>query len=212
MGIGSWDGTGDGQTSCFSAQASGILALTEPCTHNQLIGCQCQNHHKRKKRKMTPEKAELIAEMWEKSRSSGEIAKKLEITRGSVMGVIHRFKEKGVVFHRPARKMVSVEHPPIEVKPMTKPPMPIKSQINVHHEPAPDAGITIFELTSRSCRYILGPVNGDNTRYCGEPKVSTAYCKQHKALCYYTLNPKLDASHDIGDTKWIGDGATRAAS
>jgi hypothetical protein len=70
----------------------------------------------------------------------------------------------------------------------------------------------MFELTSKSCRYILGPVNGDNTRYCGEPKVSTAYCKQHKALCYYTLKPKSDTGHNVGDPKRIGDGTTRTAS
>jgi hypothetical protein len=158
--------------------------------------------------------------MWENGATSGEIAKAVEITRGTVMGVIHRFKGKGRVFHRIAKKVVTVEQPQEEVKPMVKNLAPIAPKIKVHKpKPAPlpeppklEGGITMFELTPKSCRYILGPVNGDNTRYCGEPKVSTAYCEQHKALCYYSLKPKSDASHNVGDTKWIRNGATRTAS
>jgi hypothetical protein len=172
---------------------------------------------------MTQERNELIAEMWEVSGlSSTEIAKSLGVTRGTVMGVIHRFKEKGRVFHRVAKKVVTVAQPQEEVKPMVKKPRPIEPKIKVHKLapiPAPlpkppklDGGITIFELTPKSCRYILGPVNGENTRYCGEPKTGKSYCRQHRALCYYTLKPRSDASHDVGDTKGIGDGATRTAS
>jgi len=169
---------------------------------------------------MTQERNEIIAEMWENGKTSGEIAKARGITRGTVMGVIHRFKEKGRVFHRIANKAVTIAQPQEKVKPMVKNLGPIEPKIKVH-KPAPapipeppklDGGITIFELTSKSCRYILGPVNGENTRYCGEPRTSTAYCNQHKALCYYILKPKLDASHDVGDTKRIGNGATRSAS
>jgi hypothetical protein len=172
---------------------------------------------------MTQKRNELIAEMWEVSGlSSTEIAKSLGVTRGTVMGVIHRFKGKGRVFHRVAKKVVTVAQPQEEVKPMVKNPRPIEPKIKVH-KPAPapapipeppkiDGGVTMFELTSKSCRYILGPVNGDNTRYCGEPKENKSYCKQHRALCYYILKPKSDASHNVGDTKGIGDGATRAAS
>lgn len=176
---------------------------------------------------MTQKRNELIAEMWEVSGlSSTEIAKALGITRGTVMGVIHRFKEKGRVFHRVAKKVVTVAQPQEEVKPMVKNLAPIEPKIKVH-KPAPipapipaplpkppklDGGITIFELTPKSCRYILGPVNGENTRYCGEPKTGKSYCQQHRALCYYTLKPRSDASHNVGDTKGIGDGATRTAS
>jgi hypothetical protein len=160
--------------------------------------------------------------MWESGLSSGEIAKSLGVTRGAVMGVIHRIKGNGRVFHRVAKKVVTVAQPQEEVKPMVKNPRPIEPKIKVH-KPAPapaplpkppklDGGVTMFELTPKSCRYILGPVNGDNTRYCGEPKVSTAYCKHHKALCYYTLKPKSDTGHNVGDPKRIGDGTTRTAS
>ena len=162
----------------------------------------------------------VIAEMWESGLSSGEIAKSLGVTRGTVMGVIHRFKGKGRVFHRIAKKVVTVAQPQEKVKPMVKNLAPIEPKIKVH-KPAPapipeppkiDGGVTMFELTSKSCRYILGPVNGDNTRYCGEPKENKSYCKQHRTLCYYILKPKSDTSHNVGNPKRIGDGATRAAS
>ena len=154
---------------------------------------------------MRETRKELIAEMWENGKSSGEIANILEITRGTVMGVIHRLKAKGKVFHKISNKTVTIAQIPKKEKPMVKKPKlkvfkPEPETIEIY-----EGGITIFDLTSRSCRYILGPVDGEHTRYCGEPKSGKSYCRKHRSLCYYILKPKLNTSHNVGDTKRIGD-------
>lgn len=46
---------------------------------------------------------------------------------------------------------------------------------------------TFEGLTVWSCRFIIGPVNGLNTVYCGEPKTTRFLCDEHHKLCYIPL-------------------------
>jgi len=144
-----------------------------------------------------PDRNELIAEMWETSGlSSNEIAKSLGITRGTVMGVIHRFGQNGRVFHRKRNgKAVTI---PTEVREETvvrkNPAKTVQLPLLAWLEPeevqpvSPSTGITILELTYTSCRYIIGEVNGADTLYCGDTVEDKAFCKAHKRLCYYNAN------------------------
>lgn len=52
-----------------------------------------------------------------------------------------------------------------------------------------DGGISILELAPRSCRWVLGDVNGVDTRYCGKKnrglhKGGSSYCGQHERLAW----------------------------
>lgn len=147
---------------------------------------------------MTEDRNKEIAELWEIGYTSGEIARKLEISRGAVMGVIHRFRANGEKISRRAKPKFAVEPPKKEVAPVVK-----KSTKSVKAKPlkpqplfetlAPvllNANCTFMDLTPQSCRFIIGPVAGLNTVYCGEPKSGKSFCKQHRKLCYYTIQPK----------------------
>jgi hypothetical protein len=150
---------------------------------------------------MIEDRNKEIAKLWETGYTSGEIARKLEISRGSVMGVIHRFRANGEKISRRAKPKFAIEPPKKEVAPVVKkstksvkakPPKPLKP-LPLFETPAPvllNANCTFMDLTPQSCRFIIGPVRGLDTIYCGEPKSGRSFCKQHKKLCYYTIQPK----------------------
>ena len=130
----------------------------------------------------------VIVELWETGLSSTEIGKKLNITRGSVMGVIHRLRANGEKISRRKVYVVKVE----AVKPTAKKIGPPKIKSKPLKEEAPPmvlfgTNCTFIDLTPYSCKYIIGPVNGLQTVYCGERKVGRSFCKEHHELCYYPI-------------------------
>jgi hypothetical protein len=147
---------------------------------------------------MKKERNEKIAELWEKGHTSGEIAKMVGITRSAVMGLIHRFRANGKNISRRKEQKFAVEPPKEEVEPVVKqsdkPDRPPKIKATPLPEepfPPPMAGenCTFVNLTRRSCRYIIGPVRGLETIYCGKPIEGKAFCAEHKQLCYIYAKP-----------------------
>lgn len=55
-----------------------------------------------------------------------------------------------------------------------------------------EGGITIYELTEDTCRFVIG-----KHRYCGEGVTDGSYCGTHSAICYQPLKPKVVAPRDI---------------
>ena len=148
---------------------------------------------------MGKERQVVIAEKWEEGWTSGEIARHLDITRGAVMGVIHRLKAAGIVFHRKSKETVTSVPPITREEPMVEKPKLFELKIKIPPFPPPEdepeqleepsVGVTIMALTRKSCRYVLGPVTGANTLYCGKPINGRAFCKEHRRLCYVYAKP-----------------------
>ena len=144
---------------------------------------------------MTKERNRKIAELWELGRTSGEIARELVISRNTVMGVIHRFRANGKNISRRIEMKIVIEPPKEEVEPMVKKPEAppkIKAKPLPEEPPAPSmtgGNCTFMGLTYRSCRYIIGPVRGLDTIYCGEPKAGRSFCKEHQNQCYIYAKP-----------------------
>jgi len=66
-------------------------------------------------------------------------------------------------------------------------------------EPPPDGGITIVELTARTCRWPLGdPSEFDDFRFCGAAKTPDLgpYCAYHARLAY---RPALSRERESAD-------------
>ena len=137
---------------------------------------------------MNDEIKAAIVELWESGLSSTEVGKKLNITRNMVMGVIHRLRANGEKISRRKVHVVKVE----ESKPMAKKDAPPKIKSKLMKEEAVPTVLlgmncTFIDLTPFSCKYIIGPVNGLQTVYCGERKVGRSFCKAHQKLCYYPV-------------------------
>lgn len=160
---------------------------------------------------MKTERNEKIAELWEKGHTSGEIAKKLGITRSAVMGLIHRFRANGENISRRAKPKFAVEPPKEEVEPVVKqsdkPDRPPKIKAMPLPEeplapPMTEKNCTFMGLTYRSCRYIIGPVRGLDTIYCGEPKAGRSFCKEHETACYIYAKPlAVKSAASTGDAQ-----------
>ena len=118
------------------------------------------------------ERNEAIGDMWQENQlTASQIANEFGITKGAVMGVIHRLRASGrVLDHRSDKKK------------------PVAYQTFKSKLAPPNTGVTIMGLTSRSCRYILGDIDGENTIYCGDPIDGRSWCLKHRKLCYYYAN------------------------
>ena len=151
---------------------------------------------------MTKERNRKIAELWELGRTSGEIARELVISRNTVMGVIHRFRANGENISRRIEMKIVIEPPKEEVEPVVKKPEAppkIKAKPLPEEPPAPPmmgANCTFMGLTYQSCRFIIGPVRGLDTIYCGEPKAGRSFCKEHQNQCYIYAKPLTAKSAD----------------
>jgi hypothetical protein len=165
---------------------------------------------------MTKERNRKIAELWELGRTSGEIARELAISRNIVMGVIHRFRANGENISRRIEMKIVIEPPEEEVEPVVKQsnkpdrPPKIRALPLPEEPPAPPmtgGNCTFMGLTYRSCRYIIGPVKGLDTIYCGEPKAGRSFCKEHETACYIYAKPlAVKSAASTGDAQGKGSG------
>jgi len=137
-----------------------------------------------------------IVKLWEAGHSAKEIAIQLGITRGSVMGNIHRLREKGVnlrgkmVLEHSLQPTGELNMPSIE-KTRKKPISP--EQLNllylldpVPEPPAsdPEHSVKLVDLEYRHCRYVISAIDYGDTLYCGKPTTYKWCCADHHKLCY----------------------------
>ncbi len=128
----------------------------------------------------TPALIRRVLQMWRDGKTGGDIAAAVNMTRGAVMGLIHRQRkngEKGLIRvgernKFPSKKEVERKQKQL-ILDLFKKPVP----------PPPEA-ITILGLTPDSCRYIVSEGDVWNTFYCGAPKERGTYCEEHAKICY----------------------------
>ncbi len=122
----------------------------------------------------TDERLEELRRLWvEETLSSSEIARRMGISRGTVMGKINRL---GLLRHRGAPSLPMLQEP--------APPLPASSGADTHttegfasqrisHHP------TIFELRVRHCRFPLGSFREPAVFFCGQPaELPKPYCRE----------------------------------
>ena len=131
-------------------------------------------------------KDEKIIALWEKGVSGPEIAESLGITRGSLMGRIFRLRKAGVTIKRdapPSPPKVKETHEP-EAKVNNKPKVYRMKRVPFPPKLRRGSSLTIMELKTTSCRYIVGVCGEEGHLYCGKEQVRGPYCKAHAELCY----------------------------
>lgn len=106
----------------------------------------------------TDERIEELKKLWAEGLSTGEIGKRIGVSKNAVVGKAHRLGLKS----RPS--------PIKRAKPKPK---------------AEPAKVTIFDLTAHSCRWPHGDPKHDNFHFCGKQTVpGKPYCAEHCALAY----------------------------
>lgn len=129
---------------------------------------------------------EILREMHEKGHTSLEIAIKLNRTRNSVIGFIHR---SGLSQPRVKKAANRIPKRPQELKP--KPPKQIFIKPIIEVDTPKKTTLFIF-TNNRHCKYISDEPKGLETRVCGNKTISgTSWCFEHHELVY-TKKPVLN--------------------
>lgn len=142
----------------------------------------------------------MIAELWEKGMTSGQIAEHFKISRNAVMGVVHRLRNQGKIKKREQDKKTPVKLPklggPLTMRKLLKKIKTKKKAKSVNQIELPFSFIepeivapsncSIMELTPSTCRYVVGEVRAEKTLYCGNKVHDRNFCREHFKMCYYT--------------------------
>lgn len=142
---------------------------------------------------MDQEIKDKIFELWQQGLSGGQIAEEVGVTRNSVMGFIHRMREKGHTMRSERKLKVKVKEPkpPREkkVKQIKEEQIFIEEPLFVEEpaiaEKVYDGPVNIYGLKSYSCRFITEVGNHETTKYCNKRISRNSYCEEHYSLCYF---------------------------
>lgn len=119
--------------------------------------------------------------------SAREIADRLGVSRGAVLGKVHRMGWSGTV-KKPARPNTGNRARKTPSKGPDRPPLRKEPGINdlvpLPTDPSYEAAVTLMELKPHHCKW---PISGPGmTRYCGCAKVSSSnpYCDTHMGRAF----------------------------
>ena len=112
------------------------------------------------------EKISRLKKLWTEGLTTGEIGKRLGVSKNAVVGKAHRLGLKGR-------------------------PSPIKRQMGTS-EAKKHAEVKVYTLTdlsSQTCRWPIGDPKHENFRFCGKPVAAARpYCPEHCAAAYVGSN------------------------
>ncbi len=138
----------------------------------------------------TEERLAELRQLWvEETLSSSEIAKRLGISRGTVMGKINRL---GLLRHRgppsPPTLSLSAEEPQEQD---LSPATPSAATLKAVEDHSVGQHPTIFELRARHCRFPLGGFRDPAVFFCGKPaELPKPYCRECCQRAYTPMKPR----------------------
>lgn len=138
----------------------------------------------------TDDRVELLKSLWGAGKTAAEIAKELGegLTRNAVIGKAHRLGLSGRI--TPVQKKIDK-------------PLPPESQDIL----AKNGGISLLELTEKTCRYPYGDPKKEGFHFCGGHALSgLPYCAEHAQIAYQTTTRKFNLNENADyDTVKEGD-------
>lgn len=143
----------------------------------------------------TEEKIEKLRQMWEQGKTSNEIAKKLGVTKNSIVGKVHRLCLKArpsPIKNKDEKAEVVAETLELSVE--------NEEDLSVSEETAgldtakeqkekkskkPAHCLKLVELDSHTCRWPIGDPRDDDFCFCGRKvRVGQTYCDEHSMIAY----------------------------
>lgn len=144
--------------------------------------------------KHSPALVRRVLDMWGNGKTGGEIGAALGLTRGSVMGLIHRQRKMG---EKKAARVGERNKFPSKKEVERKQVHEI-NRLYKKTPPPPEGSLSILDLRLSSCRYIVCEGDAWTTRYCGAETKRGPYCEHHAALCYtQAVGPKRRKKRNI---------------
>ena len=138
----------------------------------------------------TQDRIELLTKLWAEGLSAAEIGKKLDITKNSVVGKVHRL---GLPKRQSPIKRASTT----EAKPAAAPKKKAK--------PEEPKLITLATLKGSMCAWPEGEPGTPEFQFCGKPSVaSKPYCAEHCARAYVKSSKGDSASRSSNNRPTLG--------
>ena len=136
------------------------------------------------------ERVEELKTLWGAGKTAAQIATDLGdgLTRNAVIGKAHRLGLSGRI--APVAKKIDKPLPPESTEVLAK-----------------NGGISLLELTEKTCRYPYGDPKKPNFHFCGGSSLpGLPYCGEHAAMAYQTNSRKFTINENTDfDTNKEGD-------
>ena len=121
----------------------------------------------------TEKMVEDLKIMWKQGLTTGEIGKRLGVSKNSIVGKVHRLQLDA----RPSpikKKDEEQENAAVAATAETKP-----------------AAVKLTDLDNHTCRWPIGDPKDENFHFCGKKvRIGQTYCEEHAALAYVKPNKK----------------------
>ena len=161
----------------------------------------------------TDQMVEDLKRMWKEGLTTGEIGRRLNVSKNSIVGKVHRLglsgrpspiKKKNDDSEPAAPKATPIketkpksETPKVEApKPVAPVYKPLKEEktsfepkfmpkLSPKENSQPKQNISLTELDNHTCRWPLGDPKDENFRFCGKKvRIGQTYCDEHSAIAY----------------------------
>lgn len=137
----------------------------------------------------TDEMVEGLRQMWDEGLTANEIAKRLGVSKNSIVGKVHRLCLKARP--SPIKRKDVVEETVVdnvqEVVPETEVVVEKTIEVTVkkNKKSEKNGNIKLVELDSHTCRWPLGDPRDDDFCFCGKKiRLGQTYCDEHSTLAY----------------------------
>ena len=152
----------------------------------------------------TEKMVEDLKIMWKQGLTTGEIGKRLGVSKNSIVGKVHRLqldarpspiKKKDEEQENAAEECAQTDNvtekktEPREEKPAAAPQPVAEKPAVVRKNIAGDVKLT--DLDNHTCRWPIGDPKDENFHFCGRKvRIGQTYCEEHAALAYVKPNKK----------------------
>ena len=160
----------------------------------------------------TDEMVEDLKRMWHEGLTTGEIGKRLGVSKNSIVGKVHRLnlsgrpspikkKEEDGISAQPQKPKEekkaakSAPAPEPEAKTAVKENTAAKQESRSFCPTAEERGKSgktmLTDLDNHTCRWPLGDPKDENFHFCGKKvKIGQTYCEEHANIAYVKTNKK----------------------
>ena len=136
----------------------------------------------------TEQMVEDLRKMWKEGLTTGEIGKRLGVSKNSIVGKVHRLG-----LSSKAEKITSDESnkKAEAVKESKKEEHFISTKIESKPQVRKDGKVMLTSLDNHTCRWPIGDPKDENFHFCGKKvRLGQTYCEEHAALAYVKPNNK----------------------
>lgn len=139
----------------------------------------------------TDEMVEGLRQMWDEGLTANEIAKRLGVSKNSIVGKVHRLCLKARP--SPIKRKDTAEEDIVESKVEIVPEVEVIEVVEEKAEPIVEkakkseksGNVKLVELDSHTCRWPLGDPRDDDFCFCGKKiRLGQTYCDEHSAMAY----------------------------